>query len=126
MSWFHRAEMSPDGTMTRAEQFAMIGKAKKRTLAWARESGLALVNIEHVVPFVETDFSLSVWLFYDLDLTAKAASANGMTERVSDKYRSVLRELGYPGRWLAEVDFIADSHETVVRDYEGSYFLRLR
>jgi hypothetical protein len=112
--------------MTRDEQFRIIEKAKRRLLSWAAARGIPLANIEYVVPFVEDDFGLSVWLFYDTDASLAARGTDGSTEMLRKQCLAVLRELGYPERSLPEIIFSVDSHETVVRDYQGSYFYRLR
>ena len=78
------------------------------------------------MPFVQDDFSLTTWLFYDTDASAAAREADGTTATVRREFLATLRELGYPERWAGDIDFCVDSHENVVRSYEGSYFYRLR
>lgn len=112
--------------MTRAEQFGFIDAARKRLLKWVDAQRVPLVHVEFVVPFVEDDFSLAAWLFYDTDASAGIYGADGTTAALQDKFLTMLRELGYAEQWIAKVDFVADSHENVVRNYEGSYFYRLR
>jgi hypothetical protein len=110
----------------RKQQFAYIGAAKTALLGWAQANGVPLVRVEFVVPFVDTDFSLSVWLFYDTNANVTQAAADGTTTDVQQEFQSILSASGYPRDWLSRVSFYIDSHENVERNYEGSYFYRLR
>lgn len=112
--------------MTRDEQFRFIETARERLISGAHARGIPLVRVEFLVPFVTDDFSLSTWLFYDTDANAAAREADGTTATLQDEFVAALRMLGYPERWAGEIDFRVDSHENVVRSYEGSYFYRLR
>jgi hypothetical protein len=112
--------------MTREEQFRIIEAARERLISWAHARGIPLARLEFLVPFVADDFSLSTWLFYDTDASAAALEADGTTATVRREFLAAVRTLGYPERWADEIDFSVDSHENVVRSYEGSYFYRLR
>jgi hypothetical protein len=110
----------------RKRQFAHIEAARIALLAWATAHDIPLVRVEFVVPFVHTDFSLSVWLFYDTDINLTRTAAEGTTANVQQEFLSILFAAGYPADWLSRTSFFADSHENVERNYEGSYFYRLR
>ena len=112
--------------MTRSDQFAYIDSAKKDLLEWAEEQGISLHRIEFVVPFVDTDFSLSAWFFFETDEQFGQSGATGWPERLSARFAEVLAALGYPAALLTKIGFVWDSHENVIRDYGGSYFYRLR
>ena len=112
--------------MTREEQFRLIETARERLVRWAHAGGIPLVRVEFLVPFVADDFSLSTWLFYDTDASAAAREADGTTATLRHEFVTALRALGYPDRWVGEIGFCVDSHENVVRSYEGSYFYRMR
>ena len=112
--------------MTREQQFAAIEAAKVRVLQWAENRHVPLVHIDVVVPFVATDFSLSVWLFYNTTANVSALGRDGTTAAVETEYRDGLTAAGYDPGWLPQVQFFVDSHENVVQHYEGSYFYRLR
>jgi len=45
--------------------FDYIEKAEKLTFEWAKKEHINLFKIEYIVPFVLTDISLEVWLFFD-------------------------------------------------------------
>ena len=110
----------------RKQQFAHIEAAKAQLQAWAEANDIPLVHVDFVVPFVETDFSLSVWLFYDTDRNVADLDRDGTTSRAQQEFLSILGASGYPAAWLPDVAFSVDSHETVERNHEGSYFYRLR
>jgi hypothetical protein len=115
-----------DVDAARKKQFAHIEAAEIGLLTWARANDVPLVCVEFTVPFVETDFSLGVWLFYDTGLNLTRAAADGTTANVQRQFLSILSSAGYPADWLARISFVVDSHENVERNFEGSYFLRLR
>lgn len=112
--------------MTREEQFRLIETARERLLRWAHARGVPLVRVEFLVPFVADDFSLSTWLFYDTDARALARDSDGTTAALRHEFVTTLRALGYPERWAGEIRFCVDSHENVLRRYQGSYFYRMR
>jgi hypothetical protein len=110
----------------RKQQFAHIEAAGAELRAWASSDGVPLVHVDFAVPFVETDFSLNVWLFYDTDRSVADLDRDGTTARVQQEFLSILGAGGYPAAWLPDVAFEVDSHENVERNYDGSYFYRLR
>jgi hypothetical protein len=107
-------------------QFNYIDKAKKIMLEWTKEININLQNIEYVVPFILSDKSLSVWFFFDNDQTKSNYEKNGTNDLVKTKYLEILKTLNYPSDYLNEVTFEIDSDENVTKNYEGSYFYRLR
>ena len=112
--------------MTREQQFRFIETSRERVISWAHARGIPLVRLEFLVPFVADDFSFSAWLFYDTDASAAARAADGTTAALRREFLAALLELGYPDSWTGDIEFCVDSHENVVRSYEGSYFYRLR
>ena len=112
--------------MTRDEQFAYIETARASILQWARERGIPLHRIEFVAPFVDTNFGLSSWFFYETDEQLRCAGDMGWPDHLDTHFIEALRVLGYAPEWLSNVRFFYDSHENVVNHYEGSYFYRLR
>jgi hypothetical protein len=106
--------------------YAHVGAAKVKLLAWAESNGLPLVRMHCVGPFHQPDFSLGVWLFYGTDLDVERCTSDGRTALMQGEFLSILSEAGYSAERLAEVIFVVDSHENVERNYEGSYFYRLR
>jgi hypothetical protein len=112
--------------MTREKQFELSAAARDRVLSWAAAEQIPLSHIDFVYPFVATDFGLSVWLFYATDVDRQSSERDGTTARVQREFLATLAGSGYDERWLGEVHFVADSHENAVRNYQGSYFYRLR
>jgi hypothetical protein len=110
----------------RQTQFDHLDAAKKQLLEWAGENGVSLARVEFVVPFVETDFGAAVWLFYQDDAQVMAFDQDGTTSRAQAQFLSFLEQAGYPAEWLPDVAFYIDSQENIDRNYQGSYFYRLR
>lgn len=110
----------------RQKQFTHIKAARTDLLAWAAGNTLPLAHVDFVVPFVETDFSLLVWLFYATDLDVRQFEGDDTTQQVQTMYLSILDAGGYPAEWLSQVTFRIDSAENVDRNYEGNYSYRLR
>ena len=108
------------------KQFDYIKKAETLLMTWATANDVKLFRVEFVVPFVLTDKSVSVWLFFDTEELVAAYEANGITQKVKDQYLIFLNELDYPEDYLNEVSFYVDSDEHVKKYYQGSYFYRLR
>lgn len=106
--------------------FEYIEKAGQLTFEWAKDNNFNLFQIEFIVPFVLTNKSLEVWLFFDTDKTVDEYDLNGTTQLVKQKYLDCLTELDYPKDYLDEVHFVVDSDENVQKNYEGNYFYRLR
>ena len=110
----------------RSRQFDLIEKASAKTLRWAADQAIPLERIEPVVPFVETDFSLSAWLFFDTEASVSLFRSNGTSDKVVAQFRSDLADSSYPAEWLSLVVCYFASKEVVDRDYQGSYFYFLR
>ena len=51
----------------RRRQFAHLATGKRELLAWTANNGIPLVRAQFGVPFVQTDHSADVRLFYDTD-----------------------------------------------------------
>ncbi len=118
----HRLSIPPE----RQRQFDLIAAASTSTLKWARQEGISLERIEPVVPFVETDFSLSAWLFLDTEAHIQNYRSDGTADRLVAKVLSELMSAGYPAEWCSLVTYYFGSKEVVDRDYEGNYFYFLR
>jgi hypothetical protein len=110
----------------RKKQFTHIEVARAQLLSWATANDVPLARVEFVVPFVETDHGLHVWLFYDTDLNVGQLNEDGTTASVQREFLSILHVDGYPTDWLHDVAFSIDPHESVERNFEGNYFYRLR
>lgn len=106
--------------------FDYIEKAEQLTFEWTKTNNIKLFKIEFIVPFVLTDISIDVYLFFDTDKNTNKYEADGTTELVKQKYLDYLNQLDYPKNYLNEVRFTVDSDENVQKNYGGSYFYRLR
>jgi hypothetical protein len=107
-------------------QLDFVDLAKTQTLSWAKSVNIKIHNIYTVIPFVITDKSLSVWLFFETDYLVNQYYQDGTVDKVKDHYLLSLQKMSYPFAYLQSVTFEVDSHENVEKNFEGSYFYRLR
>jgi hypothetical protein len=54
------------------------------------------------------------------------AEKSGLASKIKEAVYEEMEKVGRGPREAIRIDFEFDSHENVVRDYEGDYFLRLR
>ena len=100
--------------------FAALDRAKPVLLDALNAHGVR--RIEFVVGFVKP-YSVHVWLCTETDLQRDALPAR---DPYLDEVRAVVDDAGLP-QGDAHVDgTVAQSQETVIRDYEGSWFYALR
>jgi hypothetical protein len=69
---------------------------------------------------------LGVWIFFPTDDDLNQHIRSGATEAIEADFRNILKQLKYPFRRFPRVGFVFDSDENVQKNYEGSYFYRLR
>jgi hypothetical protein len=110
----------------RSRQFDVVETASAKILRWAARQAVQLERIEPVVPFVETDFSLDAWLFFDTEVHVDQFRVDGTGDNVVAQFRSDLADSGYPSEWLALGVCHFGSKEVVDREYQGSYYYFLR
>jgi hypothetical protein len=108
------------------KQLDFIDKAEQVMMQWAKENNIELYKVDFVVPFVLTDKSLTVWLFFDTDDRVEEYKNNATIERVKNQFIKCLKDLYYPPDYLTQVDFVVDSDENVKTNFEGNYLYRLR
>jgi hypothetical protein len=106
--------------------FNAITAAKEWVLAWAHQTGIPIHTIEYVATFQDWDDGIGVWVFYETERDLAERTENDGNERVKERLLAALSEVGYPFARFPNVVFEFDSHENVLRNYEGSYFYRLR
>ena len=112
--------------MDRKNQFAIIEAAETAILKWSETKGINLYRVEFVVPFVEDSFDLGVWIFYQTDQEVTLYAEDGTSHRVEQQFLNELQALDYPKQFITQVKFRFDSDKNVQRNFEGSYFYRLR
>ena len=107
-------------------QLEYVEKVKAEILSWTKTEGIKLHEVQTIVPFVLSDKSLEVWLFFENRELVKVYSENDTVEIVKKKYCELLENIEYPKEYLNQVTFNIDSHQNVVENFKGSYFYRLR
>jgi hypothetical protein len=105
--------------------WASLKRARKRFRAWARSEGIPVERVEHVATFEDWDTSSAVVIFFKTDSDLQRLKAEGRLEAIESRYRQCLADARYPSeRFPVLLEF--DSHENVVKNYQGSYFCRMR
>ena len=107
-------------------QLKYVDKAESLMLAWAKNENIHIFQIEFIIPFVLSDKSLVVYLFFDTNQRMMEYNSNQTTENVKQKFIDILKKLDYPNDYLPQVSFVIDTDENVRENYDGSYFGRLR
>lgn len=92
---------------------------------WCRERKIPLHVIHHVVTWEYWDNGISVFLFLERDSDLEILSHKDK-EDMKDAYLKFLENHGYPFLQFPKVVFEIDSDENVRKNFEGSYFFRLR
>lgn len=110
----------------RKRQFDRLEEARDRLAAWSKREGFPLHQVEVLVPFVPTDFRAHVLFFLQTDAQVRAESDRPRMPEAQEVFLGALRDVGYPEEHLRLVTFEVDSDERVNREFEGSYFARLR
>ncbi len=77
-------------------------------------------------PFVHEDDEFHVFVFFNLDRNIEAAHESGLLAEIEDAIYEELEKVGRGTRDEISVQLEVDSDENVQRNYNGSYFNRLR
>lgn len=108
---------------------AAIELAITQLLTLASVRGPAIRKIEYIAPSEPWCKTLALVVFYETDADLKAANENGNAGWFRTAFPEQLKFSAAVlpfGQMPEEIRYEFDSHETVLRDYNGSYFLRLR
>ena len=110
----------------RGRQFEIIESVKKDLLQWSQSKGIRLCHLESVVPFVETDDTLHTVFFYETNADVALYKGNGTSNQIIAYYFDLLRRFGSLVEHSKVNSIEFDSDENVKRNYQGSYFHRMR
>ncbi|HOB01509.1 MAG: hypothetical protein BWZ07_03093 [Alphaproteobacteria bacterium ADurb.BinA280] len=110
----------------RRDLYASVDNAVKLTRQWIDVHHVPVRYIETVAAFERWSKHLGVWFFYETDAQRCHGEESDLSNAMRERFLRALKESGYPDAYLPLVSFAFDSHETVLRDYCGSYFNRLR
>lgn len=105
------------------QQWDLIEKAKSVLIDWSKNNNVNVFAV-HFVPMF--DLSLEVYVFYDNNLEIEQYLNNGISNEVQQIFIKELNHLRYFKDFKDKIEFIFDSNENVVKNYQGSYFFRLR
>ena len=108
--------------------FPAIEQALSDVVDDMKARGVRVRHTEVVTTSDEWDDSLGIWFFFEDDDELAKCRLDGTTQTIEVlfKDRLELAKDPYSFSMLPTVVFEFDSHENVLRNYQGSYFLRLR
>jgi hypothetical protein len=82
--------------------------------------------LQHVEILPGRDNQFGVVVFFKTDADIAECEANGTSQAMRDFVYEQLEAFGKGKREELDVQFEFDSHENVQKNFEGSYFLRMR
>jgi len=100
--------------------------AEKELISWDSIRTTNIYRIEYVAVFEEWSDGIELYIFYKTEKEKLTVLKEGYFDEIKDYYIKLLKKHNYPFNLYPKVDFIFDSHESVQKDYDGSYFFRLR
>lgn len=103
-----------------------VALASSEIRAWLNEQRTPIHCIETIAVFEPWSNDLAIWFFYETDQQRDERAGSSEESRLERQFCEALLRHRFPARLMDRVSFAFDSHETVVRDYEGNYFYRLR
>lgn len=108
--------------------FPAIEQALSDVLDDMKVRGVRVRHTEVVTTSEEWDESLGIWFFFEDDGELTKRRMDGTTVAIESLFMDRLEAAKNPYFFskLPKVGFEFDSHENVQRNYQGSYFLRLR
>lgn len=112
--------------MSNKKCWDIIDKARIRTIEWANEEGNPIFRIEYVATFESWDNGIEVYVFYRNEEHREKLENGGFNNKIKEHYLLLLEEYKYPFDKFSNVKFFFDSDENIKKNYEGSYFFRLR
>jgi hypothetical protein len=112
--------------MSENKYWNIIEEAEIFVMKWAENQGTPLYKIEYVATFEKWDNGIGVYIFFESEEEKYKAQNINFFERIKQYYLSILKELKYPFNKFPEIIFFYDSDENVKKNYEGTYFYRLR
>jgi hypothetical protein len=99
--------------------------AKSGFLNWAASNDIAVACVEHVAVFEDWNKSSEIYVFFPTDKDLERHKESGQLQMIETHYRQFLADAQYPSERFP-IRFYFDSHENVLKNYEGNYFYRLR
>ena len=110
----------------RSGPWGIISRAREALLELEASKGISIHEVLVNATFEKWDDGIGVWIFFPSDDDLKQHAKSGAIEAIEADFRNILKQLKYPFRRFPRVGFVFDSDENVQKNYEGSYFYRLR
>jgi len=108
----------------RRRKWEVLKRVRATFQAWSERQPRAAKM--HGLEFMPHRKFLEIYFFYEKDADVTEGELQGFSELIRQEMLRELAELQYPDFEPSRVRFVFDSHENVVKNYQGSYFFRLR
>ena len=99
-----------------------LSEVRERILAQLKSKGLH----EFMVLYSRKTDAFGAYVFYEMDNQISEATESGLAEEIKSLVFDELERVGRGSKEGIKVNFEFDSHENVIRNYEGDYYNRLR
>lgn len=109
--------------------FAAIELTGTKLKEVSNNKGIKIRRLEFVSASGILDKNLAVWIFYETNAELTLRTSDGTNEKLKTDFLDELKKTKniLPFDAMPEaVVFKFDSHDNVILNYKGSYFLRLR
>lgn len=102
-----------------------IREAERAVFDYCSARNIPLYRIEHVASWAEWDRGVGVYFFLERNSHLRGLGRDQL-DFMKRAFLDTLEKTGFPMDRFPEIIFYLDSHENVVRKFQGNYFLRLR
>lgn len=99
-----------------------LSEVREKILAQFKTKGLH----ELMILYSRKTDALGVYVFYESDNQISEADESGLAKDIESLVFEELERVGRGSKEGIKVSFEFDSHENVIRNYEGDYYNRLR
>ena len=99
-----------------------LSEVRETVIAQFKSKGLH----EFMVLYSRKTDAFGAYVFYEMDSQISEANETGLAKEIELLVFGELERVGRGSKNVIKVNFEFDSHENVVRNYEGDYYNRLR
>ncbi|TBW45607.1 hypothetical protein EZI54_23480 [Marinobacter halodurans] len=99
-----------------------LSEVRERILAQLKSKGLH----EFMVLYSRKTDTFGAYVFYEMDNQISEAAESGLSGEIKSLVIDELERVGRGSKESIKINFEFDSHENVLKNYEGDYYNRLR
>ena len=108
--------------ITNNPEWADLSEVKERVI-----QRLPAHGIVHQIHFIPINAEhLEIYVFFNRDEDLAVSEKSGVTQTIKNYFNEELEQVSRGANSGVTLRFEFDSHENVLKNFQGSYFLRLR